>query len=48
MSSVSSMISLVGWREEALEQPANWRQTFEPVFVLRKPSPVEEFNVNEL
>ena len=27
-----------GWKEEALSQPANWRQTFEPVFVLRKPT----------
>lgn len=27
----------IGWKEEALKQPANWRQTFEPVLVLKKP-----------
>lgn len=34
---VCSVCLSVGWKEEALSEPANWRQTFEPVLILRKP-----------
>lgn len=31
------VVDKVGWLESRLEAPANWRQTYEPVIVLRKP-----------
>jgi SAM-dependent methyltransferase len=36
------VVDRVGWLESRLEAPANWRQTYEPVFVLRKPQLEQE------
>lgn len=31
------LVDRFGWDERKLVQTANWRKTYEPVFVLRKP-----------
>ena len=31
-----TLMDKIGWVEARLTQPANWRQTYEPIFVLQK------------
>ncbi len=31
------VVERIGWIESKISQQANWRQTYEPIFVLRKP-----------